>query len=807
MVYLLSASAGSGKTYTLALNYLKELAKRINLKSTQGEGYPPLLSSILVLTFTNKASFEMKERILTFLEEIALSTERGEALSRETGVSPELAQELLKHLFLYYHKLKVSTIDSYLYRLFRGLAYELELPSQLSVEKNLSEEFLEMALLNFYYRAKENEKLFSLLVELIHFILEEEEKGTINLKSKLIKRLKDYIEQQVRGKEVELRYFPKDSHNNRPYRRALVYYNLLQELKQDLERILLSHRKVYMGFWKEKLKRYLADEGLLPWIYFKLGRVECLIKDESQDTDVLHYHALSPIFENLLAEGHPIYLAWDPKQSIYRWRGADPDYLFSWKASLVEKGYKVYEQKLDKNYRSCKNIVKFNNALFFPLKTERVASLIFPLLKAYSGLDPKDRNNKPPKEIEEFFFSSFAPLFCEKLKEMFKDLEQTCENNYNGKVVIYYLKVKNDKSLLKDKIHEVIRGFLEEVKAKDEASEKQSDTAVLLFKNDALSELYQFLWEKGFSVTSKEVAKLNKSPFVHGLLGYLELLLNENNELALAKVLVNIFPEIGREILVSYARLKSLHKSLLGDSQANAEESISPLWDYLRSLHPEFFEKNILKPLQKGKLLTPYDFLQHIWKSLSLSKKFPEEKPFFYTLLSLILSKQKEGYSLQNLLSFLTEEVEGRSPSLSERAEVTLMTIHSAKGLEFDNVINVLDYPNLTGSGRESFPLRLQTEIGFFFGKKSELSDLSEWKAYLEERAKEFMEMINLMYVTFTRAKRNLYVIVPVKMEKGRLVGVSYSAKLFCELKRLIPIEDLPFIEERKEVLSGKSNL
>jgi len=630
MVYLLSASAGSGKTYTLALNYLKELAKRINLKSIQGEGYPPLLSSILVLTFTNKASFEMKERILTFLEKIALSTERGEALSRETGLSPELAQELLNHLFLYYHKLQVSTIDSYLYRLFRGLAYELELPSQLSVEKNLSEEFLEMALLNFYSRAKENEKLLSLLLELINFILKEEEKGTINLKSRLIKSLKNYIEQQVRGEEVELNSSSEDIPDKLPYKRAFLYYSLLQELKQDLERILLSHRKVYMGFWKEKLKRYLSDEGLLPWIYFKLGRVECLIKDESQDTDVLHYHNLSPIFENLLAEGHPIYLAWDPKQSIYRWRGADPDYLFSWKASLVEKGYKVCEQKLDKNYRSCKNIVKFNNALFSPLKTDRVDSLIFPLLKAYSGLEPKDKNNKPPKEVEEFFFSSFAPLFCEKLREMFKDLEQTCENNYNGKVVIYYLKVKDGKSLPKDKIHEVIKDFLEEVKAKDEASEKQYDTAVLLFKNVALSELYQFLWEKGFSVTSKEIAKLNKSPVVHGLLGYLELLLDENNELALAKVLTNIFPEIGREILVSYARLKSFQKCSRGDSETKAENSTPTLWDYLKSSHTEFFEKNILKPLQKGKLLTSYDFLQHLWKDLSLSKKFPDEKPFFY---------------------------------------------------------------------------------------------------------------------------------------------------------------------------------
>ncbi len=796
MVCLLSASAGSGKTYTLALNYLKELVKRTNLKTTQGQGDIPLLSSILVLTFTNKASLEMKERILTFLEEIALSTEKGEALSRETGISPELAQQLLLYLFLYYHKLQVSTIDSYLYRLFRGLAYELELPSQLSVEKNLSEEFLEMALLNFYSRTKDNEKLFSLLIDLINFVLEEEEKGKVNLKRSLIEGLKKYIEKQVlRGKEVELSAPSEVSPDKLPYKRAQLYYKLFQELKQDLERVLLSHRKIYMGFWKEKLKRYLSEEGFLPWIYFKLGRVECLIKDESQDTDVLHYYNLSPIFENLLAEGHPIYLAWDPKQSIYRWRGADPDYLFSWKDALDKKGYQVYEQKLDRNFRSCKNIVLFNNSFFYPLKTDEVGRLIYPLLRAYLGLDLSDQKDKPPKEAEDFFFRSFAPSFCEKLKEMFKDLEQTCENNYNGKVVIHYLMLEGSRSLPKEKVHEVIKGFLEEIKAKGEQTGERSTTAVLLFRNDDLSELYQFLWAEGFNLTTKEIAKLNRSPFVQGLIGYLELLLDENNDFSLAKVLVNIFPEQGKKILANYACLaKELHSST---SQKN---SLS-LWDYLRDSHPEFFEENILKPLQKGRLLTPYDFLQYLWKSLRLFEKFPEEKPFYYSFLSLILSKQKEGYSLQNLISLLTEEIEAKSPSLPEKAELTLMTIHTAKGLEFDDVITVLDYPRQRGGLGESFSIRLQTDRGFFLGKRSELSELYEWESYFEEKAKEFIEMVNLMYVTFTRAKRNLFVIVPVKMEKGRVVGTSYSAKLFCELIESVPIKNLPFVEERGKVL------
>jgi len=799
MVCLLSASAGSGKTYTLALNYLKELAKRISYRSTQGEGDIPLLSRILVLTFTNKASFEMKERILTFLVEISLSTEKGKDLSEKTGIKPEVAQELLNHLFLFYPKLQVSTIDSYLYRLFRGLAYELELPSRLEVEKNLPEEFLEKALLNFYYRAKDNEKLFSLLIDLITFILEEEEKGKVNLKKSLIKGLERYIEKQVlRGKEVELSNSSEDFPESSPYKRAQLYYKLFQELKQDLEQVLLSYRKIYMGFWKEKLKSYLSEDGLLPWIYYKLGRVECLIKDESQDTDVLHYYNLSPILENLLSEGHPIYLAWDPKQSIYRWRGADPDYLFSWKASLVERGYQVSEERLDKNYRSCKNIVSFNNTFFSPLKGNEVGSLIIPLLRAYVGLESKDI--KLPKKVVEFFHCSFAPWFCEKLKEMFKDLEQSYTNDYDGKVFIHYLKVEESRSLPKEKVHEAIKGFLKEVKAKDEQTGEQSTTAILLFKNEALSELYQFLWAQGFTLASKEIAKLNKSPFVHGLIGYLELLLDENNELALAKVLANIFPELGRQVLVNYARHRAFLKALPSDSVASAEETSLTLWDYLKNAHLEFFEKHILKPLQIGRLLTPYDFLQHLWKSLRLSEKFPEEKPFFYSFLSLVLSKQKEGYSLQSLLSLLTEEVKGKSPSLPEKAEVTLMTIHASKGLEFDNVITVLDYPSPRWGDRDSFPLRLQTERGFFLGKKSELSELFEWEAFLEERTKEFIEMVNLMYVTFTRAKKNLFIIVPVKMEKGRVVGVSYSAKLFCELIKLVPLQDLPFVEVRGEV-------
>jgi len=61
------ASAGSGKTFALALRFIKLLS----------EAYPSPehLGSIIAITFTNKAAAEMKKRILRFLKELVFETD------------------------------------------------------------------------------------------------------------------------------------------------------------------------------------------------------------------------------------------------------------------------------------------------------------------------------------------------------------------------------------------------------------------------------------------------------------------------------------------------------------------------------------------------------------------------------------------------------------------------------------------------------------------------------------------------------------------------------------------------------------
>ena len=127
------ASAGSGKTFTLATEYIKLLVLN-----------PTSYRNILAVTFTNKATEEMKMRILSqlygiwkqlpdsdnYMRHIVRSTELPEAVvSRRAGE----ALHLLLHNYNYF---RVETIDTFFQSVLRNLARELDLTANLRIGLN-----------------------------------------------------------------------------------------------------------------------------------------------------------------------------------------------------------------------------------------------------------------------------------------------------------------------------------------------------------------------------------------------------------------------------------------------------------------------------------------------------------------------------------------------------------------------------------------------------------------------------------------------------------------------------------------------
>jgi ATP-dependent helicase/nuclease subunit A len=124
---IVKSSAGSGKTFTLVKEYLCLVLKK-----------PEDYRHILALTFTNKATEEMKTRIVESL--IGLSNDKNDSLKKileeecELDNIPKRAQSALDNILHDYSNFSVSTIDSFFNRIIRSLAREINLPLRLEVK-------------------------------------------------------------------------------------------------------------------------------------------------------------------------------------------------------------------------------------------------------------------------------------------------------------------------------------------------------------------------------------------------------------------------------------------------------------------------------------------------------------------------------------------------------------------------------------------------------------------------------------------------------------------------------------------------
>ncbi len=137
---IFSASAGSGKTYTLARQVIDLLVAD-----------PRSYAHVLAVTFTNKATGEMKERIVGDLDlmaygddsdsareallstHVAMCRDRGAESASRTKVV-ERCKVALTNILLDYGQFSICTIDSFVQRVIRSFAYEQGLPSNYGLQ-------------------------------------------------------------------------------------------------------------------------------------------------------------------------------------------------------------------------------------------------------------------------------------------------------------------------------------------------------------------------------------------------------------------------------------------------------------------------------------------------------------------------------------------------------------------------------------------------------------------------------------------------------------------------------------------------
>jgi ATP-dependent exoDNAse (exonuclease V) beta subunit len=133
--HIYRSSAGSGKTYTLALSFIA-----LALKGDR-YGYEDYYRKILAITFTNKAASEMKERVLEYLDSLSKKKDADgilDWLKKETSLDKDTIFQrsavIHKHILHNYADLGISTIDKFTYKIVRTFASDLGLSHNFDLE-------------------------------------------------------------------------------------------------------------------------------------------------------------------------------------------------------------------------------------------------------------------------------------------------------------------------------------------------------------------------------------------------------------------------------------------------------------------------------------------------------------------------------------------------------------------------------------------------------------------------------------------------------------------------------------------------
>ncbi len=233
------ASAGSGKTFRLAIEYLKLVIEN-----------PASYVNVLAVTFTNKATAEMKSRILTELFGIAkgldesktyLDTILKELKAKEPkwNISKirEQAQKALNLLLHDYSRFHIETIDRFFQSILRNLAKELGLGAYMNIELNANS-VLSEAIKIIFRKVKDNPDLLQWISDYI------DEKVSEGNSWKLNKELEDFgtniFREDFKSKEKELREILQDKKFLKTFRKHLS--GLKEEKTEEVVRTAMAFR-------------------------------------------------------------------------------------------------------------------------------------------------------------------------------------------------------------------------------------------------------------------------------------------------------------------------------------------------------------------------------------------------------------------------------------------------------------------------------------------------------------------------------------------------------------------------------------
>lgn len=814
------ASAGSGKTFTLAVEYIKHLILN-----------PRAYRQILAVTFTNKATAEMKERILQQLYGIWVSDPASEPYLnriREDLQWKNLSEDdirlaagtALQYMLHDYSRFRVETIDSFFQSVMRNLARELELSPNLNIELNNTEVLSDAVdsliekltpsspvlawLLDYINERIADDKRWNVSNEIKRFgwnIFDESyiEQGeglrqqlkapnTIKLyrnelremETEALEQMKGFYDQFIgeleayaltpedlkggargigsyfrklrdgrlsdkdtvnatlknslddaknwatktsaqkneiiRLAETSLLPLLQDAETFRPRnnkivnscRLSLQHLNKLQllaHIDEEVRELNREHNRFLLSDTNALLHNLVRD-GDSSFVFEKIGaNIRNVMIDEFQDTSRMQWDNFKILLLEGLSQGADSLIVGDVKQSIYRWRNGDWEILNALGTKDASFPFPVRVETLKTNRRSETNVIRFNNNLFTAaveylnmLHLKELQEDCHPLQRAYADV----AQESPRTEAKGYIKATF--------------LEPDEEHDYTELTIL---------------------SLGEEVQWLLEAGVKLNDITILVRKNKNIPPIADYFDKTlHLSVVSDEAFRLDASQAICMLIDALRYLSNPEDKVACASLMMNYESGI---------------KKQGGD------------WDSLLTAKPEeALPEAFVTGMETLRLMPLYELLEELF-SLFEMKRIEEQDAYLFSFFDAVTEYlQNNSSDLDAFIRYWNETLCNKTIPSGEMDGIRILSIHKSKGLEFHTVLIPFCDWKLENETNNQLIWCSPTEAPFStldivpVNYSSTMAESVYRQNYLDERLQLWVDNLNLLYVAFTRAGKNL---------------------------------------------------
>jgi ATP-dependent exoDNAse (exonuclease V) beta subunit len=862
------ASAGSGKTFTLTVEYISLLMMN-----------PDNYRHTLAVTFTNKATNEMKNRIVDTLYGIATNNpdadkylhvlaERFKRTKTEKTIRETcgIALSLILHDYSHF---RIETIDSFFQSIVRDLARELNLTANLRIDLN-QDEALADAVHQMIERMKVGDQVYNAVLAYIQDKLNTNEKNwkiddevtdfsrnifnekylqhekAINektatkgfyakYKKNLLQALDDIKEDHlqnaqafidycelyalessyfINGKSGVYAFLPKiakgqtpripaalvadpdadwlkDEELNRihkPKFQQMMQRELDLRKQENTVKAILRHinQMSLLGMVDATLRKInsdtnrfiLADTAYklneiingndIPFIYEKAAAsFKYIMIDEFQDTSELQWKNFIPLIKECIDRGCMCLIVGDVKQSIYRWRNSDWSILNNLSDNLIFKDVideDTLQKALGTNHRSDEQIVTFNNT-FFTNAAQEVA-------KHYRQQFPESADKQDIKTAYHEVVQLLDPRHAD-----------------SGYVSVIDLSESGQDELMLQQVVDIIQNLI------NCQHVLPQDIAILARTNDILKEISSLLKTTlpDVNIVSDETYQLDTSPAINTIMLALQVIASYNEEEYPLRQAQDKQSEKKPFSMFLCTTLAWRFQSMKGTTMA-PDRFLQASKEQLEELLP----KDFLGRIDELQVLSLYELCIEIYSIFELDQ-LSGQAPYIHCFMDEVTAfVDDKGTDLNAFIEFWNESLYKKTVPASSIDGIQLLTIHKSKGLEFHTVI--IPYCNWNMGGKssvlwcESDGTQQLPVIPVQFNKELHMSAFSA--QYEKEEMRNYVDNLNLLYVAFTRASHNLFVLT----DKGQGSFTAHDVILEATKEMELPMGTIvPHIERKTE--------